>query len=1063
MAHIAPASHQQRRLWVAQQLFPGTASYSSPVVYEIWGDLDVPALEQAVRNVVAHHPSLRTRLVMIDGELVQETAATGPDVLAGEWVTARALAAIDADLRAAARQPIDPGTAPLFDFRLYRSVEGSWLFYVNLHHAITDRHSTSVLIDDIGSEYAALRDGKPGAPAAPGPSYADFARRQHDQRDSPAARDRLEYWTGQLAGVPPLTGLPLDRPRPARQSLHGAIAGFALPEELTAEVTALARQLRTSRYTVLLAAFALLLHRYCGEPDLVLGTPVTSRPSAGFDRTVGFFANVVPLRSRYEPTRSFAEYVAQVSRTAIGAFRHQDVPFDALLRRLGIPAAISHNPLIQVVFTYQDQPAPGLALDGTRVRTQVLPTGSVQFDLELELAPSASGGLDGQVWYSTDLFDEATAARLAENYRWLVGEVARRPQATLSSLRVVGQAEQDKVRRWNQTSREFPAACLHELFEDQVRRTPNATAVVFGEESLRYRGLDDRAESFAGFLRGHGIGPDQVVAVAVPRSLDLVIALIGILKAGGAYLPVDPAMPAARLEATLRDAGTTVLVVAEDQAIGPFGGITTVTVGAGATGAPPARPRVRPGNLVSVYYTSGSTGMPKGVASHHRGWVNRMTWMQRKHGLREGETVLHKTTLTFDDAALEIFWPLSAGGRIAMLEPEAHRDPKAILTALTRYRCVYLQVVPSMLSAMLDLLDDRPELAPTTLANTTSSGEALQPELAARFARLLPGRLHNTWGATEVSIDSTCHTCGPSDERDDPDAGRGAVTLGRPFDNNTVYVLDADLQQVPIGAVGELYIGGVGLARGYLNDPARTARAFVPDPFGTGDRLYATGDRGLMRPDGRLEFAGRTDHQVKIRGMRVELGEIEATLVRHPRVAEAVARIDASRGQQRLVAFVTTAAEQSRPQPGELLDFARQWLPDHMVPVQLVVLDAFPLNANGKTDRAALVVPADLPARDRAEPCATDAERFVADLWTDLLGVPDTSALDDFFLLGGHSLAATQFVARVRKRLGVELPLVTVYAERTVRGVAAEIQNLVLAELMAMTDSEAERRLGELA
>ncbi|MFT7837048.1 non-ribosomal peptide synthetase [Saccharothrix sp. BKS2] len=610
---------------------------------------------------------------------------------------------------------------------------------------------------------------------------------------------------------------------------------------------------------------------------------------------------------------------------------------------------------------------------------------------------------------------------------------------------------------WNRTDSAFPAhRGLHELVEDRVADSGDRTAVVFGDERITYAELDARANGLAHRLVGAGVGLDDVVALCVDRSVEMVVALLAILKAGGAYLPLDPELPASRIAQVTAVARARVCVVAD--------GYRALLPGDVAAVPPSAPPRTdRPdrracgANLVSVYFTSGSTGVPKGAASSHEGWVNRMTWSQRRHRLRPGETVLHKTTLTFDDAALELFWPLTVGAQVAVLEPGAHRDPRAILDALEAHRSVYLQVVPSMLTMLLDELEQRGGRDLSALRDVTSSGEALPPGTTARFLALLPSvGLHNTWGATEVSIDSTNHTCGPADAAD-----TGAVSVGVPFDNNRVHVLDADFREVEVGEVGDLHIAGVGLARGYLGDPAATARAFLPNPFSPGERLYRTGDRGYRRPDGTVKFVGRDDHQVKIRGMRVELGEVESALRRSPLVRDAVVVLRRLGEDDHLVAYATPAEPDRAPEPEQLRDLVADRLPKHMVPSVVVVLDALPLNANGKVDRAKLPTPA-RPRGGDAEyvPCEGPAQEAIAGMWRELLGLDRVGARDDFFDLGGHSLMATRFSARVRQRFDVDLPVRTVFGTPTVAELAEEVERLLVAKIDDMSEDEVRALLG---
>ncbi|MBD0695414.1 non-ribosomal peptide synthetase [Streptomyces sp. CBMA123] len=1061
---VVPISPQQRRLWLLHNLHPRLPLYNGPVAHEIRGELDVPALEQSIRALISRHAALRTGFSVMDDQPVQVIAdrlefSLAVHDLRGDPDSLRAR------VREAAATPFDLERPGLFDIRLFRSADDAWTLLVNLHHIVTDGWSNAVISTEIGRDYAAALAGRPLPVAETGNGYGAYGVALAERLAGGLAERQLAYWAEHLADAPDLLRLPLDRPRPARQRFHGELLPIALDAALIERVRQTAARHRTTDYVVLLAAFTLLMHTYTGERDVVVGAPVSTRDDAALDETVGFFVNILPLRSRSRIGESFSEYLQRCRATFIGGFRNQSVPFDDIVKMTASQGSVSHSPLVQAVFGYHQEPAPALPLDGLRTSRWNVPTGFVQTDLEFDLTRAADGSVTGVIAYDSDLFDEATIARLGANYRALLEAALADPQTPLARLEPRSAAEIRLAGEVNATDAEFPAdACLHELFEAQAARTPDDVAVVSETARLSYRELDERAEALARELRARGVGPERAVGICLERSVELVVGLLGILKAGGAYLPLDPASPPARIRQILADAGAPVLLAARalgEEIDAASAGAETLDPTAGAEPLDPTTPpdapvsapacasafeAPHPENLVSVYYTSGSTGMPKGVASRHRGWVNRMVWMQRQHRLARGETVLHKTTLTFDDSALEIFWPLSVGGRVAVLEPGRHRDPVAVLEAATRYESVYLQVVPSMLNAVLDLVEQAPDRVPPRLRNTTSSGEALTAATVERFHRLMPGALHNTWGATEVSIDSTCHTCGPADE-----TAAGPVSLGRPFDNNTVHVLDRELRPVPVGVVGDLHIGGLGLARGYLKDPARTAGAFLPDPFRPGERLYRTGDQGFLHPDGAFRFVGRSDHQVKIRGMRVELGEIETVLLGHPQVREAVVVVAAEGPAQRLVAFVTAADPADPPGFEAVREHAKEWLPHYMIPAQLVVERAFPLNANGKVDRRALTVP-EPPAGSQAagsEAPRTPSEQFVAGVWRELLGVERIGAEDGFFLLGGHSLIATRFTARVRQRLGVEFPLVTLYSEPTVRATARTLEELVTRKLAA--------------
>ncbi|MFB4285729.1 amino acid adenylation domain-containing protein [Nonomuraea sp. MTCD27] len=585
-----------------------------------------------------------------------------------------------------------------------------------------------------------------------------------------------------------------------------------------------------------------------------------------------------------------------------------------------------------------------------------------------------------------------------------------------------------------------PTQLLHRLVEEQTARTPDAVAVIGGDGTLTYAELDRRAERAAARLRELGVHADDVVAVVMDRSVETVVALLATLKAGGAYVPIETATPAARRERILLDSGAKAVFAARDLGGGP----PRVSLEGTAGGCLPAV-RVDPGNLCAVYYTSGSTGNPKGVACTHRGWVTRMRWMQRTHALRPGETVLHKTTLTFDDAAVEIFWPLMAGGRIALPAPGDHRDPRAIIDAAIAYEAVHVQFVPSVLELFLDALTPADVAGLARLRTVLSSGEALRPDLVRAFHERFGDRvaLENTWGATEASIDSTQHPCG----RIDGEVEGGVVSLGRPIDGNEVHVLGDDLERLPPGEPGELYIGGHSLARGYLGDPRRTAEAFLPHPFVPGARLYRTGDRGVARADGSFEYLDRIDRQVKIRGVRLELAEVEAVLRGHDEVVNAAATTwEAAPGDKRLAVYAVLEPEATAT-PETLHGYLSGLLPAYAVPSAIKILDELPLLPNGKLDRRSLPAPEpEAPSAGQVAP-RTVAEQAVAEIWQDVLGRPSIGVEDDFFVIGGHSLLATKVVNRIRSAFGTDFPLSVMFERPTVAGTAAALEELLVAEI----------------
>ncbi|MHC6630441.1 amino acid adenylation domain-containing protein [Streptomyces globosus] len=1063
-----PLSHAQERLWLLHQLDPQSPAYNEPMLYRIHGDLDIAALRAALHHLASRHDVLRSSMAQADDRPVQraaESAAVDLAVTDLRDTEGGAEGAARERILADVATPFDLAAGPLFRASLLRTADREAYLLLTFHHIVTDGWSTGVILADLGAGYAAARAGLPAAGEPLAVQYADFAAWQRDWLDGGTGERQLAFWERELAGAPELTAFPTDRPRPAVHSYDGGHVRFTVSPELGGRVAEASRDHGVSVYVTMLSAFLLTLHKYTGQQDLVIGTPVAGRHHPGLDGLVGFFVNTVPFRARHRAGDTFREYVRAVGRTCLEVLDHQDVPFEQIVQRLGLQGVSSHSPLVQTVFAYQDDEAQDLPLEGLRTEAVPVDGATSRFDTTLFVTRRPGGSFDCDLEFSTDLYDRATAERLVEHFLGLLGQVLDAPDGGLASFRLCTPAELAQLDAWNATAAPFPAdRCLHSLVEDQVDATPDAEAVVFGDERLTYAELDGRANRLARHLIGLGVRPDDVVALCMDRSPELVVGLLAILKAGAGYLPLDPEAPRNRLTQISADARAEVCLTLGRQAGSAPEVAHVVRVDADRAGfaaLPGDRPEVavHPRNLVSVYYTSGSTGAPKGVASTHEGWVNRMVWMQKQHALRPGETVLHKTTLTFDDSALELFWPLMYGGRIALIEPGLHRDPQAVLEAAKRYRTVLLQTVPSMLNLLMEAVTPEDRIALGALRNTVSSGEALTPAAVRRFAETMPGALHNTWGATEVSIDSTIRTCGAADAED-----TGAVSVGAPFDNNTVHVLDAAFNELPVGVTGDLYIGGLGLARGYLNDPAKTAQAFVASPFGAGERLYRTGDQGYLRADGSIKFVGRNDHQIKIRGMRVELGEIESVLRDHELVRDAV--VVASRGASgyRLAAYVTPLDPAAAPEQDALRRHMAAWLPEHMRPPFLLVMERLPLNANGKIDRHRLPDPVQAAggAAGGRAPLEGPVQRAVAEIWCEVLELDAVGPDDNFFELGGHSLIASKVTGRLRSRFGLELPLRTVFSAPGLRDFADEVDQHLRSRISGMSVDEMQALLALL-
>ncbi|WP_186032300.1 non-ribosomal peptide synthetase, partial [Burkholderia gladioli] len=1022
---MLPLSYAQQRLWFLDQLEPGDASYNVPAAVRLRGALDVAALHETLNEVVRRHEVLRTRFVARDGVPEQvimplrEIAMPLDDLSA--LPPAQAADALPALLADEARTGFDLAAGPPIRARLVRIGHDDHVVSLTLHHIVSDGWSTGVLVQEVAALYPAFARGL-GSPLRPLPiQYGDYACWQREWLDGAVLARQLDYWQARLADAPTLLNLPTDRSRPAVQRHLGATHRFAVTPGHTGALLALGQRHQATLFMMLASAFAVLLSRYSGDTDISIGTPIANRTQAQTEGLIGFFANTLVLREQVTPEDSFASLLARMRETTLGAYAHQDVPFEQLVEVLQPARSLAHTPLFQVMLSLQNAPLETMSLPGLELE----PAGSgdvgAKFDLTLNVEEIA-GGLEAAFIYDTDLFDAATIARMAAHFVRLLDALAERPDARLADLVLLAPDEREQlVVTWNDTAAPYPRELtLDRLFEAQVERTPDAVAVVDETESVSYRELNRRANRLAHQLREHGVGPDVRVGLCVGRTAGMIAALLGVLKAGGAYVPMDPAYPAERLAHMLADARPAVVLTQGAQRAWldglAAGAHDWQLVDLDAALADPGRAdtnpdaRVLPQHLAYVIYTSGSTGLPKGVAIQHSSAAAFLAWTRATFDAACLQDVLASTSICFDLSVFEIFGTLCAGCRVWLVHD--------VLDLMARHGELPVTLINTVPSAIAQLL--RADAIPRTVATVNLAGEALSAAIVdALYAREGIESVYNLYGPTEDTTYSTFVRCAAG-------ASHRSV-IGRPVSNTQVYLLDARGNPVPIGVAGELFLGGAGLARGYLDRPALSAERFVPDPFGApGGRMYRTGDLARYLPDGAIEYIGRADHQVKVRGFRIEPGEIEATLARHASVREAVvlARDDAG-AERRLVAYVVARGEVPATDAfaRELRLHLQRTLPDYMVPSHLVRLDALPLTPNGKLDRAALPAPDASRGEYAYVAPRTPAERAVAGIWADVLKLDRVGALDHFFDLGGHSLMVTQVLARVRETLGVELPV----------------------------------------
>ncbi|MDQ0703453.1 amino acid adenylation domain-containing protein/non-ribosomal peptide synthase protein (TIGR01720 family) [Pseudomonas sp. W3I7] len=1022
----APLSYAQERQWFLWQLDPDSAAYHVPGALRLSGRLDKAALQRSFDTLVARHESLRTRLHLEGEQRAQQVLAHAAIEIAERPVDETQLkASVEAEIA----RPFDLQQGPLVRVSLLGLSAEEHVLVLVQHHIVSDGWSMGVMVQELMQLYAAYSQGQ-DCTLAPLPiQYADYAVWQRRWMEAGEKARQLDYWRELLSGTQPVLELPLDYSRPAQQSFLGARQDMALEPALVAGLKALAQREGVTLFMLLLAAFQAFLYRYSGQSDIRVGVPIANRNRVETESLIGFFVNTQVLKADLDGQMTFTQLVQHTKRRALEAQAHQDLPFEQLVEALQPERSLSHNPLFQVMFNHQAKtPSAEQQLPGLRVTSLELETQSAQFDLSLDTQESGDG-IWASLTYATDLFGAATAARMLGHWLSLLRAAVANPALALQDLAMLDTTErQQLLYQWNATERAYPQGqWVHQLIEAQVLKQPDAAALRFGDVALSYAELNRRANRLAHRLIEAGVGPDSLVGLAVERSIEMVVGLLAVLKAGGAYVPLDPEYPRERLAYMLEDSGVKLLLTQAhllEQLPIPQGLETLVLGESGFDSYSDANPdTVLDGeNLAYVIYTSGSTGQPKGAGNRHSALLNRLQWMQEAYGLGVSDSVLQKTPFSFDVSVWEFFWPLMTGARLVVAAPGDHRDPARLISLITAEHITTLHFVPSMLQAFLQ---DPAVSSCHSVQRIVCSGEALPVDAQQHVLAKLPhAGLYNLYGPTEAAIDVTHWTC--------VDEGRDAVPIGRPIANLGCYILDSHFEPVPIGVLGELYLGGVGLARGYHRRPALTAERFIAHPFVSGERLYRSGDLARYRADGVIEYAGRADHQVKLRGLRIELGEIEARLLAHDCVREAAVLAPDS---QYLVGYLVlqNAADDWRD---VLSAHLAETLPDYMVPAQWMLLEQMPLSPNGKLDRKALPKP---EATQQYEAPQSALEQQIAAIWADVLGIEQVGLNDNFFERGGDSIISIQVVSRARAA-GIHFTAKALFQHQTVRSLARVAQ-----------------------
>ncbi|HWS88663.1 MAG TPA: amino acid adenylation domain-containing protein, partial [Pyrinomonadaceae bacterium] len=1041
-------SFAQQRLWFIDQLQPGTTMYNLPVAVRLTGQLDLDAMRQTLSEIVRRHESLRTTFASVDGQPTQVINPTQPVALPlidlSDLSPEAKRAESERLAEREARRPFDLAAGPLLRVTLVRESEHEHVVLFTTHHIVSDGWSMGVFVKEVAALYTAFTQRRPSPLPELKVQYADYAVWQRGWLQGEVLEQQVEYWRGHLAGAPGVLELPTDRPRGAVQRHRGGRHGFTLDAELSDGLRTLSRREGATLFMTLLAGWQLLLSRYSGQADVVVGTSIANRNRAEVEPLIGFFVNTLPLRARLGGAQSFRELLAQVKETTLGAYAHQDLPFEKLVEELQPDRSLSHAPLFQVLFVLQNAPGGTLELPGISLSPVSRGVEKAMHDLLLSMQ-EAGPVLNGLLIYDADLFDDSTVARMVTHFVTLLKGIVAEPQRRISELSLMEPAEERQlIEGRSGTRRDYPRDLpVQRLFERQAAASPDAVAILSGGAQLSYGALNRRANQLAHHLIGLGVSADVPVALCMERSPELVVAMLAVLKAGGCYVPLDPQYPLERLSLMLTDSGAPVVLTREswlDSLPAHWAQVVCVDADEEEVSRQSEEdPEERAGaeNLAYVIYTSGSTGEPKGVCVTHRG-IARLVCNPDYVSLGPDEVVLHYAPPTFDAATFEVWGALLNGARLALMPPGAatldelgERVGREGVTTMWLTAGLFHLVVDERLDALRGV------------RQLLAGGDVLSARHVRRALEGLPGcEVINGYGPTENTTFTCCHRMAGAADLD------GGVPIGRPITNTQVYVLDEGLRAVPPGVVGELYTGGDGLARGYLNAAGQTAERFVPHPYSAepGARLYRTGDLVRWNARGELEFIGRADGQVKVRGYRIELGEVEAALGRHRGVRECVAE---ARGggegeEKRLVAYFV-AEEGQRPTAAELREHLQQRLPEYMLPSAYVELEALPLTPNGKVDRRALPEPDEAGGVREAEylPPRTATEEMLAGIWGELLGVEQVGVTDNFFELGGHSLLATQLMSRVRDAFAAEVALRQLFARPTLGELALAVDEAV--------------------
>lgn len=1037
-----PLSFGQQRIWFMDKLEPNSALYNEFLALNINGNLNIKMLEKSLNTIIQRHEILRTTFKDENGEpsqVIQNSTELKISIKDLSSIQSKDRDSVIMEIiNEQINIPFDLSTGPLIRCNIIQKNNHSYVFLLVMHHIIFDGWSIEILQNEMSSLYNSYLGGIDSKLKSLKIQFADYANWQKDGLYKERFKKQLEYWEDKLGGELPVLSLPTDFPRPKVQSYQGSKKTVTLPVSIVEKLKQISLKEDATLYMTMLSAYNIFLHRYTQQEDILIGTPIANRNRKELENLIGFFVNTLVIRTNISEDISFRDLIKSIRQNSIDAFANQDLPFEKLVESIQPNRDMSYSPVFQTMFVYNTE-SENIDFKGLEVSSFDVQSNVSKFDLTLYVNSSVEN-IDLTFEYNKDLFKDTTINRMMDHFLILLDQISILPEENISKLSLLSKEEfRKQVYEWNDTQINFPNKCLHKLIEESVLMYPDEIAAVYQESEITYKELNEHANQLAYYLREQGVGPDVPVGICLDRSIDLVISLLAILKAGGAYVPLNVEGPQKRNDLILEDSKALICLTNKEIMKDSTSNSKLVDL-QDIRNELVSKKRTNPdfnqltNSLISIYYTSGSTGNPKGVANMHQGWVNRMHWMQRKYNLMPGETVLQKTTLTFDDSAVEFFWTLMYGGRIALMDPGHHKDPKMIIDAAIKYKVSLIQFVPSMLSLFLDQITEDEQKALKTLREVISSGEALKTSLAKKFFSKLDANLNNQWGVTEVSIDSTFNTLEKNQL-----SNEGLTSIGRPIDNNFVYILDKYLNPIPIGVRGEIYIAGVGLARKYINNIKKTKESFVKNPFSHSEIMYKTGDIGIFKEDGTIVYLGREDDQIKINGQRVEIGEIESNITNHNKIKNCVVVPIKRKNKYILCAYFSTSSEENSLTVKEIRNYLKDKLPDYMIPSEYLKMDDLPLNTSGKVDRKALPpIELNREKENYVAPRST-IERRLCSIWESILEIEKVGIKESFFELGGHSLDAVRVNTRMNRECNSNHSLLKFFENPTIESFLSSV------------------------